>query len=145
MRGPLSVRLAASTSPEPNSGCWLWCGGATAQGRYGVIRDGEKIIPAHRAAWLCANGPVPDGLHVCHRCDVTMCVNPDHLFLSDHAGNMADKARKLRAPMKLSPAQVIAIRNLALAGETHTSIAGQFGVSRPAISEICRGEKRRHV
>ena len=38
--------------------------------------------------------------------------------------------------MKLSPAQVIAIRNLALAGQSHTSIAAQFGVARPTISVI---------
>ena len=97
MRGPLSIRLAAGTSPEPNSGCWLWCGGTTSHGRYGAIRDGDNVITAHRAAWILAFGEIPDGMHVCHKCDVTMCVNPDHLFLTDHDGNMADKARKLRA------------------------------------------------
>ena len=40
------------------------------------------------------NGPIPDGLFVCHQCDVKLCVRPDHFFLGTQADNMADFAAK---------------------------------------------------
>lgn len=146
MRGPIAIRLAAGSIPEPNTGCILWTKGATAQGRYGAIRAGNKVLMAHRAAWEVANGrPVPDGMCVCHKCDVTMCVNPDHLFLGTHDDNMDDKAQKRRAPLKYDDAMVQRIREMAVSGLSHSEISRRTGIPRPTISPICRGETRRHV
>jgi hypothetical protein len=45
--------------------CWLWTGALA--GRYGVFCWGWGVdVLAHRAAWMLANGPVGDGLCVCH-------------------------------------------------------------------------------
>lgn len=41
---------------------------------------------------------LPQSMTVCHRCDVTLCCNPDHMFLGTHRENMRDMAAKGRAP-----------------------------------------------
>jgi hypothetical protein len=81
--------------PEPNSGCWLYDG--TWANGYGAIRDKDrKTVRVHRLAWEQANGPIPEGLSVLHRCDVPACCNPEHLFLGTQAANNLDMKLKGR-------------------------------------------------
>lgn len=79
--------------PEPNSGCWMWAGWTHRQG-YGSIKIAGKTKLAHRLSYEAAYGPFPKWMDVCHKCDVTGCINPDHLFLGDHQDNMIDRAKK---------------------------------------------------
>lgn len=85
--------------PEPNSGCHIWLGPQMKlRNGYGnFICEGVQKR-AHRAAWEFYRGPIPAGLHVLHRCDTPLCVNPNHLFLGTQQDNMKDKRRKGRAP-----------------------------------------------
>jgi HNH endonuclease len=86
---------------EDNSGCWLWTGARYYNG-YGVMRVGGRYdgfnTGAHRIAWQLTRGPIKDGLMVCHRCDVKLCVNPDHLFLGTGSENARDSVQKGRHP-----------------------------------------------
>jgi hypothetical protein len=92
-------------------GCWLWEGawtkgaGADDEARYGVFSRGARGtgVPAHRFSWELANGTIPAGGHVLHRCDVPLCVRPDHLFLGDQLANMRDMAAKGRQALQAHP------------------------------------------
>ena len=58
----------------------------------------RKVEGAHRIAWQKTNGEIPDGLWVLHKCDVKLCINPDHLFLGTASDNTLDMLAKGRRP-----------------------------------------------
>jgi hypothetical protein len=75
--------------------CWLWTGATDGDG-YGKVRQGERLFSVHRLAYEQWVGPIPEGMVVCHTCDVTNCCNPAHLWLGTSAENTADKMAKGR-------------------------------------------------
>lgn len=87
----LAARFEAKCVPVTESGCWLWMGVIHASG-YGHY-NGKK---AHRLSWELHNGSIPDGMCICHKCDVPSCVNPNHLFLGTQGDNVRDAWTKGR-------------------------------------------------
>lgn len=80
--------------------CWNWTGAVINSG-YGTffiakVNGVSRLKLAHRVAWELANGPIPEGLFVLHRCDNRRCVRPDHLFLGTAKDNTHDAMRKGR-------------------------------------------------
>lgn len=76
--------------------CWLWTGSLTKYG-YGKININKKYISTHRLSWELVNGKIPEGMHICHTCDVRSCVNPEHLFLGTPKDNAVDREQKGRS------------------------------------------------
>lgn len=95
MRGRFASKVRVMSN-----GCHLWVGANNGKkspyGRMNIGGNQAKFVRTHRVAWLLAFGEIPRGLHVLHRCDNTLCVNPDHLFLGSHLENMSDRERKGR-------------------------------------------------
>jgi hypothetical protein len=89
--------MTALTTP-----CREWQGaqkgpGAKCRRGYGNIRRGGRYWSVHRWVWTLANGPIPDGVKILHRCDNPPCFRLDHLFAGTQGDNMADKVEKGRA------------------------------------------------
>jgi hypothetical protein len=135
------------------SGCHEFVGCRNHDG-YGRINKEGRLVYVHRAVWENANGKIPFGMFICHKCDNPSCVNPEHLFLGTHADNMKDKALKGRVTnaigsknpsAKLKDADIPVIRSRILAGETCYSIARDYGVIGEAILHIKHNRRWSHI
>jgi hypothetical protein len=151
---PLAERFWEKVERGPE--CWMWRGTITHHG-YGVISVGGRASGreyAHRASWELTNGPIAAGQVVCHRCDNTSCVRPDHLFLGTQAQNLADMRQKGRANdpsrgsqgerngrARLTWEQVREIRRRWAAGEQQIALAREFGIGSTTVGHIVHGRR----
>jgi len=77
--------------------CWIWVGTKTKIGNgYGILWLKDKMVLAHRFSWEIANGSIPLGKYVLHKCDNRSCANPYHLFLGTQVDNINDMVQKNR-------------------------------------------------
>ena len=153
-KAPLADRLARRLQLDESTGCLEWTGALGDRG-YGTIRSSEAPYRArftHRVAWEMANGPIPEGMFVCHRCDNRRCCNPAHLFLGTPKDNTQDMIAKGRKPVgsrtpnaQLTEADVTQIRALRADGWTYDRIAERFGIQSRNVGTICRGQSWKHV
>jgi hypothetical protein len=132
--------------------CWIWMGAKKSDG-YGSARIDGRWTGAHRCAYELANGHVPAGLHVRHKCDVPLCCNPAHLEVGTRADNMRDMTERCRQARgeasgraKLTAAQVAEMRaKHAAGGCTQLSLAAEYGVSFQQVSLIVNGRLWSHL
>ncbi len=149
---PLAERFWAKVDRFGDNECWRWIGSIDTRG-YGTIGadGGRPLLRAHRVSYEIASGPIPLGLVVCHICDNRSCVNPCHLFAATQRENCLDMIRKGRRhsskgehnpAAKLTPAQVIAIRN---DRRRHNVVAAVFGVGPTTVASIRKGQSWTHL
>jgi hypothetical protein len=119
--------------------CWEWAAARNYKKKnsavwYGAFRAWGSTVEAHRLAWESAEGPIPKGIHVLHRCDNPGCVRPSHLFLGTNADNIEDRKSKGRpdpgVPKKLTAEKV---RDIRASTMKQRDIAKQYGMSQASI------------
>ena len=144
-------------SPEE---CWIWTAARNGDG-YGRFSVNGQIVGAHVFSFLLAGGKLTEeNPWVLHTCDNPPCVNPAHLFGGNSLTNVQDCMEKGRAKMgtyergpdwcsnlaKLTPEQVLEIRELAAAGElTQKQIGQQFGITEHAVGLIHLRKRWAHL
>jgi hypothetical protein len=161
-RAAILQRLREAT--EADGDCWLfvsadrtrrtWRGPPKRNNRHAEIRIFGANLMAHRVAYLLSTGLViPEGLVVRHKCDRPRCCNPTHLETGTQAENLEDayvRGRRSRAatpmpvygrrggviPVEAIPV-IVARRR---AGETHSSIARDFGVTPQGVAKLLKRE-----
>lgn len=85
---PDIVRFERYYVPEPNCGCWLWTGGLQSSGYGHFITYDKSERSAHRFSYKTYVGPIPEGLTIDHKCNVKICVNPEHLQVMTLSNNV---------------------------------------------------------
>jgi len=148
-RSPQSVEERFWALVDKSGACWIWTGAQGSSG-YGMFNPGDRLQLAHRVSYELANGPIPAGHFVCHRCDTKLCVRPAHLFAGTPGANLADARAKGRLKTgerhpaaKLTDSQVEEIRAAAAAGEFYGPIAARYGVTRHHVGRLVRRTSRR--
>jgi hypothetical protein len=147
--------IEAGSMLIPWCGCRIWLGAATKNG-YGQVQINGKKIYLHRLVYERRKGYIPDGMNVCHTCDIPACINEDHLWLGTFQQNHEDKVKKGRArggrmvgeehlQAKLTAEEVLAIRERYARGETQTSLAKEFGVRQGHLTNVIARRCWRHI
>lgn len=142
---------------DPKTKCLIWQGpGRTGKYKqYGLASYealGGRARSAHRIAYELGVGRIPNGLCVCHHCDVPLCVNPNHLFVGTNLDNKRDSMRKGRhakgermGPTKLTENQVVIARALLVGRPTPLQIAKKFKVTRSTLYSALSGHTWKHL
>lgn len=125
--------------------CWIWTGGRHKYG-YGNFYLNHATIRAHVFSYEYFISQVPDGLYVCHTCDIPSCVNPDHLWVGTPKENTRDVSTKKRWPdrrgegaanHKHTSEEIIEIRRMyAEDGLTLKQIGSIYGIDKSLIHLI---------
>lgn len=162
-RARFEAKVDRSGGPDA---CWPWTGSRIPQG-YGQFGLWPRTVRAHRAAFVIANGPIPDGPWVLHRCDNPPCCNPAHLFLGSPQDNRSDCMAKGRqaagarsGPSRhpeqyqgenhgmhvLTEDQVKEIRRLRITRRMfYKDLALMFGISKSAAHAAATGRAWSHL
>lgn len=140
---------------EKTDTCWLWVGYKCKAG-YGEIEVNGTTWRASRYSWFLHNGPIPEGMLICHRCDNPRCINPAHLFIGKDADNTHDMISKGRNKYigkkgqshhsaKLTDNQVKEIRSRFAEGEKQVTLAQRYNVAHGLISAIVHNKIWTHI
>lgn len=138
--------------PENKNDCWIYQCGKTH--KYGSIKSGGIKILAHRFSYELYKGEIPNGMLVCHICDMPKCVNPAHLFIGTPNDNVQDMIQKGReryrkgsecTNAKLTEQIVKDIKNKLAQGIKSKQLEKEYNLRQSQISRIKTGNRWKHV
>ncbi len=144
------VRERWESFVDKSGECWMWTGATVTAGhgyggRYGVLNVDGKNVLAHRLSYRL-HIEDPGRWVVGHKCNQPTCVRPEHLYLTDYAGNTADAARdgliangSDHYKALLTDEQVRTVRLLSERGHKIDDIAELFKVNRWVVTDVLRG------
>jgi hypothetical protein len=155
----LASRFASKVRRGGPDECWTWRGARTEDGYGRLFLSGggttglpQKMARAHRVAWELANGEIPAGLSVLHRCDNPPCCNVGHLFLGLQADNVKDMYQKRRnrnvGPLgEAAPAAKLTADKVrqAIAGPSSVAAAAAIGISYRHLRQLKTGARWAHL
>lgn len=151
-RQPLAERFWAKVQKGPD--CWTWTG-AVSKGQtgrsYGAIQadaPSRQLLVASRVSLEISLGrPLDATENALHRCDNSMCVRPDHLFVGTDRDNTQDMIKKGRHPsMRLTAQQANDIRRrCATESISQSALAREYGVDPSCISKIVNHQRQLEV
>lgn len=137
------------------SECWIFNSSKNKKG-YGRISISfketktKKSFYAHRLSYLIYKGDIPEKMLVCHTCDNSSCINPDHLFLGTNKDNVFDMITKGRRPSftceknsmaKTTKEQVLEMRSKFSNGKyTQKDLAEEYKLDKSTVGSILRQE-----
>lgn len=133
---PTSFAIPGPSAPilinRLNAMCWIWVKAKNRRDAYGYgdlkrYKDGKHYL-VHRFFYERFNGPIPEGMYVCHRCDTPACYNPAHLFLGTQTDNMRDMSDKKR---------------MAVQRTTHCVKGHEFSTDNTSVLRGSNGRPRR--
>lgn len=132
---------------DKDTGCWIWKGYISPRG-YGQLSINRKRYQAHRLSYEIFNGSLVRSLVICHNCNNTKCVNPEHLRQDTQKSNMIDRTYvQKQHTQKLSVEQAkeikLALKNPYLGINKDLSI--KYGVNKSTISQIKTGLIWSHI
>lgn len=164
MPAAISPEIQIRDRTEERGECLIWTGPLGNFG-YGALSYRGRPRGAHRVSWELANGPIPEGMCVLHRCDVPACVRPAHLFLGTRADNAVDREAKgrgvrhnenlragYRGPVgskhhkaKLTEEQALSVFTLHAAGLNQYEIADRLGIYQGGVWCILNRRTWKHL
>lgn len=138
-----------------DNGCWDWSG-SKDKDFYAKFWWNNKTGRATRfVVTEIKKTPLNDSYKVCHTCDNTWCVNPNHLFVGTNSDNMLDMYQKRRHKdqrgeshpnHKLNNEHILKIRELySLGYYSETELATLFEVSCTTIHNIVKRKSWKHI
>ena len=150
----VKVRMDRYTSKEPDqNGCMLWQG--AQRNGYGAIKIDNRVYGTHCVAFVVAGGVIEAGCVIAHKCDVKLCVNPEHLeCVSVQQNNIDMQKRRPRSvscgeelPQSvLNEEMVVQIFSLYRPYKFgYRKIATHLGVSEHAVKNVLFGPNWMHV
>lgn len=152
----LLSNIKEEAGPLPTA-CWIWQKSRNKVSGYGVLTVTEnsktRTVLAHRLSYTITVGDIPEGLLVLHKCDVRLCINPDHLFIGTNSDNRFDCVSKDRhsygshsGNAKLDDCKVNEIRKLLTENKLSIKeISNKLQISLEAIYLIYEGKTWKHL